>query len=91
MKSYNFLGRHHILIEKEDFKRIKVIKLGHRFFGLPLNSRIRKFLVKLCGVRSRFHMWFRKLIGRPIPLFEIACNPEIKLQEIKDRRFYFKK
>jgi len=81
-----------LLINKKDLKG-KIV--GNWYHKLPsflkgsLTSRRRKFL---CKVTSRTKRNWRKLIGKEtVPMFEIANNPSVKLNDIKKRRFYIEK
>ena len=89
MKKYNFIGREHILLEKEDIRRLKFIQ-GY-YHSLPLNSGLRRIKCRLSAflLRMRF-AWYRLIGKQVIPMFEIASNPSIKLSEIKERRFKIK-
>ena len=81
-----------LLINKKDLKHLKIS--GNWYRKLPfllkgsLTSRRRKFLCRISGLGTRIRVVWYRLTGREIvPMFEIACNPTIKLSDIKERRF----
>jgi hypothetical protein len=89
------LGRPMLLIEEKDINKFKIA--GNWYHKLPsflkggLLSKRRKFL---CRVTSLFKRIYQKLMGRcrnPVPTFEIATNPTVKISDIKGRRFQIEK
>ena len=95
MKKYSFLGRPMFLIVEKDLNKFKIAGNWHHklpsFLKGGLLSKRRKFLFR---VTSQFKRIYQKLMVRcrnPVPTFEIATNPTIKLNDIKERRFKIQK
>ena len=60
------------------YKKIKEYKFLNRgYLLIKEKSRIYKF----------FH-WIQNIFKRNSPYFEVIVNPEIKIENIKERRYY---
>ena len=81
------------LVSYKDIKtRVTVGGWIHRlppFLRGGLNSRRRRFWVRLSSINLRLNIAWRKFRRKEVfPLFEVVSCPMIKLSDIKERRFH---
>lgn len=88
MKNFTCVGQSCVFLDRKDFKKLKFS--GRWYCNFPLSSKRRLILFKVSRFFAKLkYFWLKatRQYKKIVPTFEIVTNPEVKLSEIKERRF----